>query len=524
MADLGKIIIDFSTPIIIVVAVFIIQIIAYRNIKKKHSQLKNVFPERPGDVISLNDNNNVYTIDEEVIIEIKEDARNVSTPFRQIISSFNNYLVKNEGSAEFSVLKDITDRNSDVFEQQINSTSAVPIYLGLCGTLIGIVFGVGVLGFGGGLDMLMSNETGINADADADGGIRNLLCGVAIAMSTTLSGVILSIIGAHSLKATLEETGKRKNLFLNWVQENLLPEMDDGMAGTLKILQKNLSKFNKDFSANAKNLKDSLETVVAANRERSNIFKEINKLKIEDIAEANIKVLNEFQRSTQKLNDLQNFLNKSDRYLTKVENLNNEINQYLYRTELIEKLCAFFKNEFEDIASRKSAIIDAVQIIDQSTTKALERLGESTKQQFEILRDNNEKQIERFTSALQEQQIALESSISSSVDVLNGLNSLKAVSDSVEKLLEVTMTHNEQSAKLISQIEKMGNSHETPKNYDVHIKQLIDAIKDIRIDSPEVTPIPQENNHLPKWVIIVFVFTQLATISTCVGFVLKFLL
>ena len=48
MADLGKIIIDFSTPIIIVVAVFIIQIIAYRNIKKKHSQLKNVFPERPG--------------------------------------------------------------------------------------------------------------------------------------------------------------------------------------------------------------------------------------------------------------------------------------------------------------------------------------------------------------------------------------------------------------------------------------------------------------------------------------------
>lgn len=514
---------EYFIPIIIVIVVFILQTLAFIRIRNKHAQLKNLFPKRPEDVIYLKDNENVYTIDEESIIGIIDDVKDVSFPFRQIITSFDNYLLNNNGSAEFSVLKDITDRNSDVVEQQINSTAAVPIYLGLCGTLIGIVFGVGVLGFGGGLEMLLSND--ISSTSDTDGGIRYLLCGVAIAMTTTLFGVIFSIWGASSLKSNIEEAGKRKNLFLNWVQENLLPKMDDGMAGTLKILQKNLSKFNKDFSANAKDLKDSLETIVEINRERSEIFKEINKLKIENIAEANISILKEFQRSTDKLNKLQQFLNSSERYLTKVESLNNDINKYLYRTELIEKLGAFFQNEFEDIASRKSAIIDAVEVIDQTTTKALERLKENTINQFDLLRDNNEKQIERFTNAIQDQQNSLESSLSSSVNMLNGLNILKAVNDSISKLVDLTTEQKEQFAKFVLATDlKISSSENKQRDYDNQFNQLIDAVKNIKLEAPRVIPITKENKHFPKWVIILLVITQLVSIVTYICFVSKYLL
>lgn len=174
---------------------------------------KNIFPKRLDAVLST------YHDEETNAVQIRVDEGFKSSPiFLEIVSSINNYLRKNKGAAEFAILKDITDRNCDAVEEQIEATSPFPIYVGLCGTLVGIVFGVAVLGYGGGIDSLLTSSTPsqtemvvgfqeeIVAGEDAGAtGIKDLLRGVAVAMLTTFIGVVLTIWGSTSSKNAVSD-------------------------------------------------------------------------------------------------------------------------------------------------------------------------------------------------------------------------------------------------------------------------------------------------------------------------------
>lgn len=60
-----------------------------------------------------------------------------------ILSSINNYLRRNKGAvADFNLIKDITDRNIDALEEEINTMLPVPLYIGLAGTMGGIIIGL----------------------------------------------------------------------------------------------------------------------------------------------------------------------------------------------------------------------------------------------------------------------------------------------------------------------------------------------------------------------------------------------
>ena len=53
-------------------------------------------------------------------------------------------------------MKDIIDRNCDSVEEEIQALIPIPIYLGLVGTMLGILVGAGLLVFSGGLHDLLS--------------------------------------------------------------------------------------------------------------------------------------------------------------------------------------------------------------------------------------------------------------------------------------------------------------------------------------------------------------------------------
>ena len=58
----------------------------------------------------------------------------------------NNYLDNNKSAvSDFHLMKDIVDRNCDAKEEEIQTQIPVPLYLGLIGTMSGILIGVGFL-------------------------------------------------------------------------------------------------------------------------------------------------------------------------------------------------------------------------------------------------------------------------------------------------------------------------------------------------------------------------------------------
>jgi hypothetical protein len=60
--------------------------------------------------------------------------------FSTIKNSINNYVEANKGSvSDFYLIKDIVDRNCDAKEEEIQAQIPVPLYLGLVGTMAGIL-------------------------------------------------------------------------------------------------------------------------------------------------------------------------------------------------------------------------------------------------------------------------------------------------------------------------------------------------------------------------------------------------
>ena len=132
--------------IILLIAVFC-QLWSFARTVRLRQQLEAIFPKQPDEDLSAG------LAEDDVSVQIcYKNKRKHSRQFERIVSAINNYLKKNSGAADYSTLKDITDRQTDTLEAQIDALVPVPIYLGICGTVLGIVIGVGVLSFGEGWD------------------------------------------------------------------------------------------------------------------------------------------------------------------------------------------------------------------------------------------------------------------------------------------------------------------------------------------------------------------------------------
>src|SRR6185312_10818498 len=64
-----------------------------------------------------------------------------SAALKSILESINTYLIRNRSAvADFSLIKDIVERTAATIEEEVNNTISVPLYMGLLGTLLGIIF------------------------------------------------------------------------------------------------------------------------------------------------------------------------------------------------------------------------------------------------------------------------------------------------------------------------------------------------------------------------------------------------
>ncbi len=156
----------------IIIAIIVVwQFASFLNNKGKIASFKNIFP----------DNSDKFQLEQEnKVCEIKNQHKNVILDI--IVSSINNYLNNNNNAvSDFHLMKDIVDRNCDAREEEINAQIPVPLYLGLAGTMLGILIGVGFLVFAGGLEDLLNSGNGSGAE-----GIETLLGSVALAMISSI--------------------------------------------------------------------------------------------------------------------------------------------------------------------------------------------------------------------------------------------------------------------------------------------------------------------------------------------------
>src|SRR5690606_4102215 len=182
------------------------------------------------------------------------------TYFDQIINSLNVYLLKNGGGiADFSIVKDLVERNVGVEEEDIRESINRPLYLGLMATLVGIILG------------LLSLFSQINSTStDSTLQLGDFLIAVCIAMVSSCLGLfITTFTGLGLFKNAKRRVEHAKNDFYNFVQTELLPVVSNDFGSSISRLNQSMQVFNVDLSSNINSL--------------SNLFqKNYDTLKIQD--------------------------------------------------------------------------------------------------------------------------------------------------------------------------------------------------------------------------------------------------
>ena len=447
----------FAVEFVIVAVIVILQIYYFEANVKKRKELRTIFSD---DI----DSHLAAVQNEDGVTQIAIDNVESELLIEEIIDPINSYLDKNKGATDYHIIKDLTDRACDKVQDEVDSYNPVPLYLGLCGTMLGIILGIFFLWLSGGLDSLLASniiKDGMDADAiklaessartSASNGIQHLLGGVAIAMFASLCGVILTVIGTHQTKDAVAANEEGRNKFLSWIQTNLLPRMSGDVVSTLGVFYTNLNRFNRTFSQNSRDLQSAFEDIQKAYKGQTEYTRELNKL---DIAKAQL-AFSALGDATEKINS---FLQGSSQYLASVVALAEKLDTADSRTKAIERMGQFFESEIEQISARKALLSEAVGKIDLNLKNSIDGLKDSSNTEVAKFQGHLNKLYLDFQKAIEDQQELLEKKLNESSLYLEQFKRLETIEGQLSSLLSssvFTEKEDSQIAKLETQIGKL---------------------------------------------------------------------
>lgn len=374
--------------------------------------------------------------------------------FREIKHTINKYIAGSSNSVtDYQILKEAVDRHCDSIEEQIESQTPVPLYLGLAGTMIGVIIGLMMLIFSGAItdlagsaeeqatEVVSATANSISSSGDAEfkkatDGITSLLLGVAVAMVASFVGITLTTRAAHSQRQQKEDAEHRKNEFMSWMQSVLLPELPNDISGAMAQLVDDLEHFNQKFEENTSSLSRTFDNVNESYRTQADIVKAVQQMDMQSMATANIRVLEQLQRCTEKLERFNDYLDHIEGYTSTIQRFNEQFQQEETQLGLLRKIYDFFNKELHEIDQRKAAIGDAVSSVDEKLRMSFASLESSQAEQLDQFKEKLLEQATAFNNMLDEQREAFRSSNKLIAEKLDG--ELSQYPETVAKLKQIS--------------------------------------------------------------------------------------
>ncbi len=374
----------------------------------------------------------------ETITVVKLTGEESHPILAEIENAINTYLLHNKGAAsDFNLIKDIVERYTSAVQREIDSLTPIPLYLGLMGTVAGIVVGLALIALtGNGFEAFV---------AQPDAVIGSLMSGVALAMLASLMGILCTTTCSWMDKngSTTLEAGK--NQFYTWIQTELLPVISNSATGAIALLSRNLSKINTSLEKTVKRLDNKLGEIGTIYESQVELLHLMDKLDINKIATANVKTLAALNSAMGNLQQFATFLDNSSEYVENVRALNDDLNAHMERTDALVEIAQFYRQHHAVLSARQDAINQAVVKVDDTLQKTLADLtqkAETAMQRMHQTFINCSDQIERATSALPSSLTDQKQQLDHVVEVIKQMPAIAAT------LKEMKQSHDEQNAAL----------------------------------------------------------------------------
>ena len=232
----------------------------------------------------------------------------------------NNYLLRNKGAAsDYSLIKDIVERNCTSLEEEIETQTPWPLYFGLMGTMAGIIFGIGSIGLTVGFSEFVQNP---------ERHIGDLMGDVAAAMVVSFLGIGCTTYLSHLAKGAKTILETKKNAFYSWFQAELMPIItkENASAG-LKRLEENLSKFNESFESNVKDLNQTFTLVKSTSKDQATLLSSLQHMDLAKMATANVEILSRFNETVGKLEEFNKYIDYAQTALNDIKQRNNALTE-----------------------------------------------------------------------------------------------------------------------------------------------------------------------------------------------------
>lgn len=269
-----------------------------------------------------------------VALLVSEDEYFSNERFNTIINKTNEYLCKNTGtSADLSVLEAICDTQKDSLQEEIHNSINVPLYLGLAGTFIGIIFGL----FGLDVSQLVGNSDGNM------GTLQQLINGIICAMLASLLGLMMTVYNSAILfKQAVTVANEGQEEYMSFLRRELLPLLSNSMAASLNSLKGVLGHFVDKFGRNLDAYADSAE-LLNDNLERQHlVLQEINQLSLTKTANKIAATFMQLEHASDSLNVFQSYqeqlnstISNVSGVVSRIENLIGEFEQFSHGLSVV---------------------------------------------------------------------------------------------------------------------------------------------------------------------------------------------
>lgn len=452
----------------IILCIIGFQIHSFIDTKHKIKKYKRIFPS---DVYSYSLKEIVISKDNEVSREESDSSalgayedrvsvsqiqiENASETLSKIEEALNKYLLKNKGAAsDFHLMKDVVERYCDAEEEEISTQQPIPLYLGLMGTMVGIIVGV----------VFIAITHGFTGN-DISNSVTQLMICVAIAMSASLFGIYCTTRISWKSKNAFSKVETDKNTLYSWIQTELLPTLSGNTVNALYLLQQNLITFNTTFQSNIGGLNKALEQVRNTSTEQIELINLIKDIDIRRVAQANITVLKELKECTGELSQFTGYIHNVSNYLAAVNALNNSINEHLNRTAAIEKMGVFFEKEINQVSAREQYINQVVANVDDTLKKTFESLNINTQKGISELQNSSIKEFDNVAQTMD----ALQQKFREQLQIQSEqfADALKSERESfLEYLRKQRESIAEKSSEITSIVNEIHNLADTKKSID----------------------------------------------------------
>jgi hypothetical protein len=384
-----------------------------------------------------------------------EPNGSTSGEFDQILAATNRYLEKNVGTpADFRILQDIAERVSDSAEHLATSNASLPLYIGLMGTFIGVIVGL----------VTIAIEP---ASTISDSDLKRFLGGVLVAMTGSLCGLLLTVIGKSLyVHRALNKNDNRKQVYFTFLETELLPVVGHDVSAALHSLQLNLHQFNADFKSNLTLFSTAMGGAAATMEQERELLKTIQSAQFTKVIETNITMLAKSQTIAAALtsfvetfNEFENRLADSGELADKLTSLLNRVTVFETSVNgLGEKLAVdhtvtmrtvqLIQAQLEAIKSRNELITQYADARDEEVrlfiTDQRKKLNELTERASQQLSDVTDELARSITKALGEKETS---------ELLEQVSRLKDIDDHIQGLeREVRQWHRSNSDREIIRI------------------------------------------------------------------------